>query len=188
MWIKATDKNLELWERISELAIVGATKVQDDFNTVSRASYSLENISLTLPLNSCLELRNICPTRAIRRSRRRASSAITGFGYSCWTRTHFEVLIYCEFFLCKSETSVLLTLLPEFSSFGEAEVERPDAVSLQLSCSGDSRDRAFIAQSLNYYPDLDGYYTSRRSLLKIDELRGTQDEVLQMFRILLVAA
>ncbi|ORY75961.1 hypothetical protein BCR35DRAFT_353484 [Leucosporidium creatinivorum] len=147
MWIKASDKALEMWETMSELAIEGAAKVQDDFNKLLATADRLT----TDP----------------------EGSSNTGF-------------------LSANGLQVQLLDPNSFRGvniiFGDLEVERPDAVSLQLSCSGDSRDRAFIAQSLGYYPDLDGYYTSRRSLLKIDELRGSSDEVLQMFKILLVAA
>lgn len=67
-------------------------------------------------------------------------------------------------------------------------MEHPEAVSLQLSCAGDIQNRIFVAQSLGYFPDLNGYYTKPRSLLKIDELRGTVAEVVQQMKILLTVA
>lgn len=46
----------------------------------------------------------------------------------------------------------------------------------------------YIAQSLGYWQNLNGYYERPPNILMVDEMTGTQEEVLQMLKVLLVVA
>lgn len=72
-------------------------------------------------------------------------------------------------------------------SLDETHPDPSETVALQLVCAGDLQLRVFLAQSQGFWPDA-RHYSSGRKILKIDQLRGTVEEVQQMMRILVTAA
>ncbi|GAA6012900.1 hypothetical protein JCM10207_008370 [Rhodosporidiobolus poonsookiae] len=65
---------------------------------------------------------------------------------------------------------------------------RDQSISVHLTCGDDTLTKVFVAKAQGFWSDVDGYYTRPPPLLTIDHLSGSEDDLLQLVKILLVAA
>ncbi|GAA6031693.1 hypothetical protein JCM8097_001937 [Rhodosporidiobolus ruineniae] len=67
-------------------------------------------------------------------------------------------------------------------------VPRHDSVYLHSTCCDDGYVKNWVAKEEGFWSDLDGYYTQPPPLLSIEHLSASQDDLKQLFRILVAAA
>ncbi|BGP47753.1 hypothetical protein JCM10450v2_003618 [Rhodotorula kratochvilovae] len=65
---------------------------------------------------------------------------------------------------------------------------RDQSVYLHMTCGDDTLTKVFVSKTQGFWSDIDGYYSNPPPLLTVDHLSGSQDDVEQLFKILLTAA
>ncbi|GAA6050270.1 hypothetical protein JCM3770_002763 [Rhodotorula araucariae] len=65
---------------------------------------------------------------------------------------------------------------------------RDRSVYLHMTCGDDTLTKVFVSKTQGFWGDIDGYYSEPPPLLTVDHLSGSQDDLQQLFKILLTAA
>ncbi|GAA6039861.1 hypothetical protein JCM8097_006767 [Rhodosporidiobolus ruineniae] len=61
-------------------------------------------------------------------------------------------------------------------------------LSQHVTCGDDTLTKAYFAKAQGFWSDVEGYYTNPPPLLHIDHFSGPREDLLQLFKILVVAA
>ncbi|GAA5901629.1 hypothetical protein JCM6882_006028 [Rhodosporidiobolus microsporus] len=65
---------------------------------------------------------------------------------------------------------------------------RDQSIYVHVTCGDDTLTKVYFAKAQGFWSDVESYWTSPPPLLSVGHLSGSQDDLLQLFKILLVAA